>query len=78
MTLVVRTARGEEDLIEIWNYIAQDNARAADHVLDQLERRTRLLGRSPLLGRERLDIGAGVRGFVSGSYLILYRIGDAH
>lgn len=34
MSVIQRTAQAEEDLIEIWIYIAQDNPRAADRVLD--------------------------------------------
>jgi toxin ParE1/3/4 len=71
---VVRTDRAEEDLIDIWTYVALDNERAADRVLDMLERKTRLLAKNPNIGRERFDIAAGVRSVVSGSYLILYRI----
>lgn len=33
-----------------------------------------MLARNPNIGRERLDIAAGVRSLISGSYLILYRI----
>ena len=71
---IVRTARAEEDLIDIWTYIALDDERAADRVLDELERKTTLLASNPNIGRERFDIAAGVRSVVSGSYLILYRI----
>ncbi|HEY8033156.1 MAG TPA: type II toxin-antitoxin system RelE/ParE family toxin [Methylocella sp.] len=71
---IARTARAEEDLIDIWTYIASDNERAADRVLDALERKTNLLASNPNIGRERFDIAAGVRSVVSGSYLILYRI----
>jgi toxin ParE1/3/4 len=71
---IVRTARAEQDLIDIWTYIALDNERAADRVLDALERKTRLLARNPNIGRERSDIAAGMRSIISGSYLILYRI----
>ncbi|MGH6836600.1 MAG: type II toxin-antitoxin system RelE/ParE family toxin [Methylocella sp.] len=71
---IIRTARAEEDVIDIWTYIALDNEQAADRVLDALERKTRLLASTQNIGRERFDIAAGVRSVVSGSYLILYRI----
>jgi toxin ParE1/3/4 len=71
---VVRAARAEEDLIEIWTYIAMDNKRAADRILDELERKTALLARNPNIGRERFEIAASVHSLVCGSYLILYRI----
>ena len=64
---IVRTDRADEDLIDIWTYIALDNERAADRVLDVLERKTRLLANNPNIGRERFDIAAGVRSVVSGS-----------
>ena len=66
---IVRTARAEEDLIEIWSYIAKENETAADLTLDALERKTRLLGLHPQIGRERPDIGKGVRSAISGAYL---------
>ncbi|MBG0798224.1 type II toxin-antitoxin system RelE/ParE family toxin [Methylocystis sp. L43] len=71
---IVRTARAEEDLIEIWSYIAKENETAADRTLDALERKTRLLGLHPHIGREQPDIGKGVRSAISGAYLILYQL----
>jgi toxin ParE1/3/4 len=75
---IVRTARAEEDLIEIWSYIARENETAADRTLDSLERKTRLLGPYPQIGRQRPDIGEGVRSAISGAYLILYRLREDH
>jgi toxin ParE1/3/4 len=71
---VVRTRQAEEDLIDVWMHVAKDDARAADRVLDELERRTMLLSRYPGLGRERPDIAPDVRYLASGTYLILYRL----
>jgi toxin ParE1/3/4 len=70
---LIRTARAEEDLIEIWTYIAQDNPDAADGLLDTLDGKSRQLADNPRLGVERPDIAAGVRSWRVGSYLILYR-----
>jgi toxin ParE1/3/4 len=39
MSVILRTAQAEDDLIEIWIYIAQDNPGAADRVLDDIEER---------------------------------------
>jgi toxin ParE1/3/4 len=74
--LVVRTLQAEEDLIDVWVYIASNDPRAADRVLDELERRTMLLARYPEIGRERPDIAPGLRYLASGSYLILYRLAE--
>jgi toxin ParE1/3/4 len=69
-----RTARAEEDLIEIWTYIARDSPQAADRLLDILEDKSLLLAANPHLGMAREDIAKGVRHLPVGRYLILYRI----
>jgi toxin ParE1/3/4 len=72
-----RTARAEDDLIEIWTYIARDNPPAADRLLDLLDEKSGMLAQNPKLGAARDDIATGVRHFPVGNYLILYRdIGD--
>ncbi|MCQ8105891.1 type II toxin-antitoxin system RelE/ParE family toxin [Methylomonas sp. SURF-2] len=73
MGIVHRTSQSEEDLIEIWLYIAQDNPTAADRVLDDIEQRFVMLADNPQMGRYRPDIAPELRYFISGKYLILYR-----
>ena len=73
MPKIKRTAQAEEDLIEIWIYIAQDNIQAADRLLDEFEDKFFLLGEQPRLGPKRPDIAPELRYFPVGSYLILYR-----
>lgn len=73
MPLIQRTAQAEEDLIEIWIYIAQDNPEVADRVLDDIEQRFHALADNPLMGRLRPDIALELRYFTVGKYLILYR-----
>jgi toxin ParE1/3/4 len=72
MAVIQRTAQAEEDLIEIWIYIAQDNPGAADRVLDEIEERFHALADNPLMGRLRPDIAPELRYFAVGKYLILY------
>jgi len=45
-----RTAQAEEDLIDLWLYIAQDNPSAADRLLDEIEDKCSLLAANPQLG----------------------------
>ena len=73
MPEIKRTAQAEEDLIEIWVYIAQDNVSAADNLLDRIEEKFFLLADQPRLGPCRPDIAPELRYFPVGSYLILYR-----
>jgi toxin ParE1/3/4 len=73
MSVIQRTAQAEEDLIEIWIYIAQDNPGAADRLLDEFEERFHVLADNPLIGRLRPDIAPELHYFAVGKYLILYR-----
>ena len=73
MAVVQRTAQTEEDLIDIWVYIAQDNPSAADRLLDDLDTKCLLLAENPRLGPSRPDIAPELRYFPVGNYLILYR-----
>lgn len=65
--------RAEADLVEIWQFIARDDLRAADRQLDRIEAQCRLLASNPRLGRLRPEIAHDARAWVVGRYLILYR-----
>jgi toxin ParE1/3/4 len=69
-----RTAQAEEDLIDLWQYVTQDNPGAADRLLDEIEDKCALLAANPQLGPARPDIAADCRYFPVGRYLILYRL----
>ena len=73
MAICRRTARAEEDLIELWLHIAADNVPAADRLLDRLDAACNTLASHPLLGPARSDIAPGLRYFIVGAYLILYQ-----
>jgi toxin ParE1/3/4 len=68
------TAAAENDLLSIWDYIAQDNPDAATRQLIKIDETAALLGDNPQLGPARPDIAPEMRYFPTGSYLILYRI----
>ncbi|WP_348642679.1 type II toxin-antitoxin system RelE/ParE family toxin [Neorhizobium sp. P12A] len=78
MTLItiVRSNRADEDLIEIWTYIAAENPTAADRVLDAIEARWQQLAQHPYSGVARDDIMPGIRHLIAGQYLTLYRLND--
>jgi toxin ParE1/3/4 len=69
----IRSAQAEEDLIEIWIYIATDNSTAADRLLEQIDTKCQMLADNPELGQARPDIASGLRYFPVSRYLILYR-----
>jgi toxin ParE1/3/4 len=73
MAIFQKTAQAEEDLIDIWLYIAQDNPAAADRLLDTLEEKGWLLAENPKLGQARPDIAEDFHHLPVGRYLMLYR-----
>jgi toxin ParE1/3/4 len=70
---LIRTAKAEEDLIEIWMYVATDNPEAADKLIERIDTKCQMLADNPAMGQVRPDIASGLRYFPTGQYLILYR-----
>ena len=65
----------DEDLAEIWEYIAQDDIEAADRWDAKLRDAFGMLGKSPGLGHARTDLtNHSVLFWPVGAYLILYRV----
>ena len=74
MPVIQRTLLAEEDLIDIWVHIAQDNEKAADELLDEIEKRCTLLSEFPHMGQKRPDIAPELHHSPIGRYIILYRL----
>ena len=65
----------ENDLAEIWFYIAQDNPEAADRFIDRIyDTCHKTLGPSPEVGRARPELADALRSFPVGRYIIFYRL----
>ena len=73
MASFIRTRSAEEDLIAIWTRIAEDDAAAADRLLDRIDEVCALLAENPQLGPARQDLRPDLRYFTVTGYLILYR-----
>lgn len=73
MPLVQRTAQADEDLIQIWLYIARDNPKAADDTLGKIEKTALNLAHNPDIGTLRTDIAENFRYFPMDRYLLFYR-----
>ena len=71
---VKRTPRAEQDLEDIWFFVAQDNPDAADRLLDRIEQSTKLLADNPHIGPARPDVAPELHYHPVGNYLLLYRI----
>ncbi len=70
------TKQARRDLLQIWNYIADDNDDAADRFISRLTTHFRKLGRNPYLGRSREELRRGYRSFPVGQYVIFYRLSE--
>lgn len=62
------------DLRDIWHYVAQDDPRAADALLDKLADAVWPLRDYPEFGRLRPDLAPGLRSMPAGSHVIYYKI----
>lgn len=70
----ILTPRAEQDVSDIWDYIAGDSVEAADRVLDALERALYKLAKNPGLGHVREELADRRHRFLLvHSYLIVYR-----
>lgn len=65
--------RAKHDLIEIWNYIADDSVASADALVDDFYEVVGALVRHPNLGRRRDELAPGILSFPFGRYVIFYR-----
>ena len=72
MGRVLRTERARVDLLQIWNYIANDNPSAADRMLDRIDAACNLLGNKPLMGQARPELAPGLRSLSVGNYVIYF------
>jgi toxin ParE1/3/4 len=68
------SALAEQDLEEIWSYVAEDaSVTTADRLLDAIFERFDLLADQPRMGRARPEFGDGVRSFTVENQVVYYR-----
>ena len=72
MPRLTRRPLAETDILEIWDYIADDSLAAADRWVDRLDVQFRLLAAQPMMGRARDELAPGVRSFPFGRYVVFY------
>lgn len=68
-----RSEQARRDAVAIWVYVAERDISAADRLLDTFDAKLKILAKWPGLGAGREELGAGIRSFPVGNYLILYR-----
>ena len=72
MALVTRRPEAEEDILEIWEYIADDSIEEADRWLDRLDEKLSLWATQPTMGRSRDELLPGIRSMPFGRYVVFY------
>lgn len=72
MPRLLKRPEAENDLEEIWWYIAQDSPNNADRFLDRIQERCSSLADFPQIGTPRDEIKKGLRSQTIGNYLIFY------
>lgn len=74
---VIFSPAARDDLMEIAEYIAQDNPLRAMSFIDELDSRCDALGNAPGIGTQRPELGQGICGFPHGRYMIFYRAANS-
>jgi toxin ParE1/3/4 len=67
-----KSPQAEIDITSIWRFIADDNVKAADAMLDRIDQAFDMLAQNPLAGRARNDLALNLRSFPVGSYVVFY------
>ncbi len=72
MLRILKSPAAENDLNEIWWFIAQDNPDNADKLLDEIAETSSKLAQFKNMGRNRDELHQGLRSFPVGRHLIFY------
>ena len=72
MANVTRRPAAEEDILVIWEYIADDSIDEADRWLDRLDEKLALWATQPTMGRSRDELIPGIRSMPFGRYVVFY------
>ncbi|ABE41385.1 plasmid stabilization system [Rhodopseudomonas palustris BisB5] len=69
---VVLTIRARNDIQSAYSYLAERSPQAAERLITQIDHRFSELADFPLLGPERKDLGASLRGLLIGNLIAFY------
>ena len=74
MLTLIKSPASEEDLIDIWLYVAEDQPVNADRLLDRLQEVMIKLAEMSKMGVDRSELIEGLRSYPVGNYILYYRI----
>jgi toxin ParE1/3/4 len=73
MAILLKHPLAELDLLDIWDYIADDSPDRADDFLDRIESKLITLAQNSSLGRKRPDLLPNLRSFPIDNYVVFYQ-----
>jgi toxin ParE1/3/4 len=73
MAILLKRPLAELDLLNIWNYIADDSLDRADDFLDRIESKLMSLAQNSGLGRKRSELLPDLRSFPIDNYVVFYQ-----
>lgn len=68
------STEAENDLLDTWLYIAEDQPINADRYLDKLQEKAQKLAVFPDLGRDRPELAEGLKSFPVDRYNLYYTV----
>ena len=68
------STEAENDLLDTWLYIAEDQPINADRYLDKLQEKAQKLAEFPDLGRDRPELAEGLKSFPVDRYNLYYTV----
>ena len=72
MSRVTRRPQAEADILEIWDFIAEDSVAEADLWVDRLDAKLDLWATQPMMGRPREELAPGLRSLAFGRYVVFF------
>jgi toxin ParE1/3/4 len=72
MARVTRRPQAAVDILDIWDFIAEDSMADADHWVDRLDEKLRLWSTQPLIGRIRPELAPEIRSMPFGRYVVFF------
>jgi plasmid stabilization system protein ParE len=73
MSTLIISPEAEQDLLDIWLYIAEDSPVNADRFLDRLEEKALKLSEFPQIGTDRPELASDLKSFPVERYVLYYR-----
>ncbi len=72
MARVTRRPQAVGDILEIFDYIAEDSFVEADRWVDRLDEKLALWATQPMMGRARDELATGIRSLAFGRYVVFF------